>query len=284
MESSFGSPWLQRSCRLFVPTGTVDDPNLGRELAVSLREPACGSRPGCLTGYRAGMTARTVLITGGTGGLGGAVVDEFLADGWRVVSPVRGKVDPDEQSDGVVPVPGIDVTDPVAVAAAVEVAASQPDAPLRAVVNLVGGYAGGARVHELPLADFERQFEANVRPTFLVTQAALPYLMAAGGGSVVCVSSRAAVAPFAGASGYVAAKAAVLALAQAVAVEYRDAGVRCNTVLPSVIDTPGNRAAQPNADHSRWVPPSEIARVIRFLASDDSAPTSGAAVPVYGQA
>jgi NAD(P)-dependent dehydrogenase (short-subunit alcohol dehydrogenase family) len=100
----------------------------------------------------------------------------------------------------------------------------------------------------------------------------------------VCVSSRAAVAPFAGASGYVASKAAVIALAQAVAVEYRDAGVRCNTVLPSIIDTPGNRAAQPDADHSRWVPPVEIARVIRFLAGDESAPTSGATMPVYGRA
>jgi len=98
------------------------------------------------------------------------------------------------------------------------------------------------------------------------------------------VSSRAAVAPFAGASGYVAAKAAVIALAQAVAVEYRDAGVRCNTVLPSIIDTPGNRAAQPKADHSRWVPPDQIARVIRFLAGEESAPTSGANVPVYGRA
>ena len=75
--------------------------------------------------------------------------------------------------------------------------------------------------------------------------------------------------------------AAVLA---AVAVEYRRDGVRCNTVLPSIIDTPANRAAQPDADHSRWVPPAEIAQVIRFLASDESSPTSGAAIPVYGRA
>jgi NAD(P)-dependent dehydrogenase (short-subunit alcohol dehydrogenase family) len=98
------------------------------------------------------------------------------------------------------------------------------------------------------------------------------------------VSSRAAVAPFAGASGYVTAKAAVLAFAQAVAVEYKADGVRCNTVLPSVIDTPANRAAQPGADHSRWVPPDGIARVILFLAGPGSAPTSGAVIPVYGRA
>ncbi|MEU8611784.1 SDR family oxidoreductase, partial [Actinoplanes sp. NPDC048791] len=92
------------------------------------------------------------------------------------------------------------------------------------------------------------------------------------------------LAPFAGAAGYATAKAAVLAFANAVAVEYKKSGVRCNTVLPSVIDTPANRAAQPAADFSRWVTPAEIAQVIGFLTGDGSAPTSGAAIPVYGRA
>jgi NAD(P)-dependent dehydrogenase (short-subunit alcohol dehydrogenase family) len=235
---------------------------------------------------------RTALITGGTGGLGGAVVSAFLAAGWRVVAPVRSAGgsadggpggDPDGGPDGAVAVPA-DVSDPEAVARAVAVAAGEPSAPLRAVVNLVGGYASAGLVHETPVTDFERMLAVNLRPTYLVTAAALPHLVAAGGGAVVCVSSRAAVAPFAGAAGYVTAKAAVVAFANAVAVEYRNAGVRCNTVLPSVIDTPANRTAQPNADHARWVTPDEIAAVIRFLAGDDSAPMSGASVPVYGRA
>ena len=112
----------------------------------------------------------------------------------------------------------------------------------------------------------------------------MPYLLDAGSGSIVCVSARAAAQPFAGAVGYVSSKAAVLAFAQAVAADYRDRGVRCNAVLPSVVDTPANRSAQPDADHSRWVAPAEIAGVIRFLCSDESAPVSGAAVPVYGRA
>jgi NAD(P)-dependent dehydrogenase (short-subunit alcohol dehydrogenase family) len=226
------------------------------------------------------MADRSVLVTGGAGGLGGAVIDVFQADGWRVVAPVRG----DQRLDGVITITGVDASDPVAVARAVETAACDAQAPLRAVVNLIGAYAGGGLVHELPLADFEAQLTRNLRPTYLVTQAALPHLIAGGGGSVVCVSSRAAVAPFAGASGYVTAKAAVLAFAQAVAVEYKTDGVRCNTVLPSVIDTAANRAAQPTADHSRWVRPVEIARVIRFLAGDESASITGAAIPVYGKA
>jgi NAD(P)-dependent dehydrogenase (short-subunit alcohol dehydrogenase family) len=227
------------------------------------------------------MTDRTVLITGAAGGLGGAVVTAFVAEGWRVVAPTRGK---QALGAGVLAVPDMDLTNPDSVAEAAAVAAVDPARPLGAVVNLVGGFASGGKVHETPLSDFEAQFQVNVRPTYLVTQAALPALVAAGGGSIVCVSSRAALAPFSGAAGYIASKAAIIAFAQAVSVEYRAGGVRCNTVLPSVIDTPANRAAQPNADHSRWVAPADIASVIRFLASTDSAPTSGAAIPVYGRA
>ncbi|MET8309575.1 SDR family NAD(P)-dependent oxidoreductase [Micromonospora sp. NPDC005173] len=230
------------------------------------------------------MADRSVLVTGGTGGLGGAVVATFLTAGWRVVVPEREARPRSEPAvDGPVRLVA-DLTDPAGAARAVEAAAGEPVAPLRAVVNLVGGYASGGLVHETPVEEFERMLTANLRPTYLVTQAALPHLVAAGGGAVVCVSARAAVAPFPGAAGYVTAKAAVLAFANAVAVEYRSRNVRCNTILPSVIDTPANRAAQPDADHSRWVTPAEIAPVIHFLASAESAPTSGATVPVYGRA
>ena len=227
------------------------------------------------------MADRSVLITGGTGGLGEAVLTTFVADGWRVVAPVR-PGSTAKLPEGATRIES-DVTSPADVGAAIAVAAEEAAAPLRAVVNLVGGYAGSGLVHETPVDDFEAMLRLNLRPTYLVTSAALPHLVSAGGGSVVCVSSRAAVAPFAGAAGYVTSKAAVLAFANAVAVEYRKQGVRANTVLPSVIDTPANRAAQPGADFSRWVTPAEIAQVILFLAGDGSAPTSGATIPVYGR-
>jgi NAD(P)-dependent dehydrogenase (short-subunit alcohol dehydrogenase family) len=225
------------------------------------------------------MPDRTVLVTGGAGGLGGAVTAAFVAAGWRTVVPVR----KDPPADGDALYLTADLTDPAAVEAAMAAAAGEPSAPLRAVVNLVGGYASSGLVHETPIDDFERMLALNLRPTYLVTQAALPHLVA-GGGSIVCVSSRAALSPFPGAAGYVTAKAAVLAFANAVAVEYKAKGVRCNTVVPSVIDTPANRATQPEADTSRWVRPEAIATVIRFLAGEESAPTSGAAIPVYGRA
>ncbi len=227
----------------------------------------------------------TALITGGTGALGGAVVDAFLSAGWRTVVTwiVPGEDEQLAERERLVAIEA-DLFERGAAVAAVEAASTDSEAPLRAVVNLVGGFDAGDRVGELPIDRFEGQLKLNLRPTYLVTQAALPKLAAGGGGSIVCVSARAAVQPFSGASGYIAAKAAVLAFAQAVAVEYRDDGVRCNAVLPSVIDTPGNRSSQPDADFSRWVSPAQIADVIRFLCSDESAATSGAAVPVYGRA
>lgn len=223
----------------------------------------------------------SVLLTGASGGLGGAVARRLVADGWRVVAPEIGE--PAHMPADVLAVQA-DLTDEVAVAGAVAVAAAEPDAPLRAVVNLVGGFASGGRVHETPVSEFEAQLRLNLRPTYIVTAAALPHLMAAGGGSVVCVGSRAGVRPFAGAAGYITAKAALLTLVDALAVEYRDDLIRVNAVLPSVIDTPGNRANSPDADYSTWVPPEQIADVIAFLCSDASRPTSGAHIPVYGRA
>ena len=228
---------------------------------------------------------QTAIITGGTGGLGSAVVDRLLGDGWRVVVPwiVEDELSRVPARDGLELVQA-DLFDPDAVESVVAVAAGFGGAPLRGVVNLVGGFAAGARVHETPIEEFEKQFRLNLRPTYLVIQAAVPHLLSGGGGSIVCVGTRAALQPFPGAAGYISSKAGVIALAQAVAAEYKTDGIRCNAILPSVIDTPGNRASMPKADFEKWVKPGQIAGVIAWLLSDDSSPTSGAAIPVYGRA
>jgi NAD(P)-dependent dehydrogenase (short-subunit alcohol dehydrogenase family) len=228
---------------------------------------------------------RTAIVTGGTGGLGSAVTRAFLDGGWRVVVPWVHE----EELSRVDHDPGLelvqaDLFDEGSVARVVEAAGSTDGAPLAAVVNLVGGFAQGGRVHETPIADFEAQFRLNLRPTYLVTAAALPHLLRRGDGSIVCVSTRAAVRPFAGAAGYIASKAAVLAYVDALAAEYRKDGVRANAILPSIIDTPGNRAANPDGNHDAWVKPEDIAGVIQFLCSDAASPTSGAHIPVYGKA
>jgi len=230
------------------------------------------------------MTA-SALITGGTGGLGAAVTQAFLDSDWRVVVPIHHDAErerlPWDQRLALEPA---DLSDPESAAAVVATAAGLEQAPLKAVVNLVGGFAMSGRVHEAPVEDFESQLRLNLRPTYNVCHAALPNLQAAGGGAIVCVSSRAALKPFSGAGGYIVAKAAILSFVDVLATEYRDDGIRANAILPSVIDTPANRRSMPDADHGKWVTPQRIASVVRFLCEDGSDVVSGAHVPVYGRA
>ena len=223
-----------------------------------------------------------VLVAGGTGALGEAVVRELLDSGYSVTASwiVESELERIEAELGDrVALVRADLMKPEGADAAVGAVDD-----LEAVVNLVGGFAMGPKVHETDPEDFEKIIRLNLAPAFLLARASMSRLADRGGGAFVSVSARPALRPFAGAAGYVTAKAAVLAFIQALDTEYRDDRVRCNAILPSVIDTPANRESQPDADHSKWVSPAEIAKVVRFLVSDDSAPTSGAAIPVYGRA
>jgi NAD(P)-dependent dehydrogenase (short-subunit alcohol dehydrogenase family) len=227
---------------------------------------------------------RGVLVAGGTGALGAGVLRVLLDAGYPVTSTwlvehERQRIEKD--------FPGAEnltlIQADLMTAAGAHAAVAATD-DIGAVVNLVGGFTAGPRVHETDLETFERMLELNLRPGLLLVRAAFPRLLDAGGGAYVGVSARTALKPFKGAAPYVTAKAAVLAFVQSLDADYRDDGIRCNAILPSVIDTPANRSQQPDADYSKWVQPDEIGRVIRFLISDESAPTSGAAVPVYGRA
>lgn len=221
-----------------------------------------------------------VLVAGGTGALGAAVVRELLDAGHPVTATwvVERERERMEQAEGLSLVQA-DLMDPSAVDEAVGGVGD-----LGAVVNLVGGFAAGSRVHETDPDEWERLLQLNLRPGFLLARAAMPRLIERGGGAYVGVSARPALRPFAGAAAYVTSKAAVLAFVQALDADYRADGIRANAILPSVIDTPANRANEPDADFSKWVEPAEIAKVVRFLVSDDCSVTSGAAIPVYGRA
>jgi NAD(P)-dependent dehydrogenase (short-subunit alcohol dehydrogenase family) len=208
----------------------------------------------------------TVVVAGGTGALGAAVTAEFLRTGWRVVVPGRteeslARLGTDPALNPVV----ADPFDPAGTADVVALATSDENAPLTALVNLVGGFASGSRVHETPIEDFEKQLRLNLRPTYLITQGVLPHLLAGGAGAIVCTSSGAALRPFSGAAGYITAKAGVIAFADALHAEYARDGIRVNTILPGTIDTPANRVAMPKADTGKWSPPDRIASVVRTL-------------------
>jgi NAD(P)-dependent dehydrogenase (short-subunit alcohol dehydrogenase family) len=221
----------------------------------------------------------TVLVAGGTGYLGTAVVRELIASGYPVTATWVVPGERERLAAEPVDLVQVDLFD----ADATEAAVGGID-DLQAVVNLVGGYAVGPHVHETEPDQFERLMRLNVMPAFLLARVTMPRLEERGGGAFVGVSARAALRPFPGAAGYIASKAALLALIQALDTEYKRHGIRCNAIVPSVIDTPANREAEPDADHSKWVKPEAIAKVVRFLVSEDAEPISGAAVPVYGRA
>jgi NAD(P)-dependent dehydrogenase (short-subunit alcohol dehydrogenase family) len=230
--------------------------------------------------------ADAALVAGGAGALGSAVVAELRGRGCDVTVLDRQERVGDTSPPltfcgalGALSYVQADLLDQRSAAAAVESVAG-----LKAVVNLVGGFAMGPKVGESDLDEFEFMLRLNLFPAFNLARAAMPRLAAAGGGAFVCVSARAALEPFAGAAGYITAKAGILAFVRSLDAEYRGDGVRANAVLPSVIDTPANRESMPDSDWSKWVPPEQIARVIASLCSDDFAPTSGAVVPVYGRA
>jgi len=226
---------------------------------------------------------RRVIVTGGTGALGRAVVGLLHGQGVAVAVPWRrdedwraleGALGSSERLFGA----RADLADLASVQGFVDEAATR----LGGVAGLVlaaGGWAGGARFEESPEQEWERMMRANLLTVRQTCRAALPRLRQ-GGGSVVTVGARAAETGGAGMAGYAVAKVAVSALTRVLALENRDRGVRFNCVLPGTIDTPANREAMPGADRSGWTSPQAIARVIAFLLSSDSAPVTGALVPV----
>jgi NAD(P)-dependent dehydrogenase (short-subunit alcohol dehydrogenase family) len=221
--------------------------------------------------------AKSVVITGGTGGLGSAVTATLLGEGWDVVVPWVNSHELERvAADPALTLVRADLMDPAAVAEVVEAVPS----PLRAVVNLVGGFALTGPVHLTPLPEFEAQLRLNLYPGYLMCAAAIPRLIESGGGSVVLVSSQATQRPFPGAAGYLTAKTAVLGLAGALHAEYESQGVRVNTIMPNVIDTAANRAAQPDADTSKWTKPEVIAETIAFLCGDNSGAVRGSRLMV----
>jgi len=220
------------------------------------------------------LTGRQVLITGGRGGLGGAVVEAFVAAGATCHLPERSPSR--EQQAGVHAIPGVDLTNEEAVR---KLYADLP--PLWASIHLAGGYAGNP-ITRTSLADLETQLRLNLVTAFLCSREAVRKMTA--GGRIVNVTSRAALVPGAGSIAYAISKAAVVGLTRSLAEEVKSQEILVNAVAPSTIDTPANRASMPDADHTRWPRPAELARAILWLASPENTVTSGAVVPVYGNA
>jgi NAD(P)-dependent dehydrogenase (short-subunit alcohol dehydrogenase family) len=223
-----------------------------------------------------------IVITGATGGLGVAVVHALLERGATCHLPVlrspAARDIPWLDHERVRVIAAVDLCEPAAVEAFYD---ALP--PLWASVHLAGGFAM-APVADTSLADLQRMFAINVQTAFLCCRAAIQCMRKQGqGGRIVNVSARPALQPTGGMLAYTMSKAAVASMTSALAVELGHEDILVNAIVPSIIDTPQNRAAMPGADFESWPKPEELARTIAFLVSPQNRLTSGALIPVYGR-
>ncbi len=227
------------------------------------------------------------VIAGGTGGLGRAVSQAFLAAGATVIATYR---KPQEYADLLRSVAGdasrlsgsqVDVTDDAA-AGELITRVLEKHGRLDALVNTVGGYDGGRKLWDIDRSVLDRMLALNLHAGFALLRAAVPAMLKQRHGSIVNVAAQAAFTHPAGAAAYAASKAAAVALIGSLAAEVAGTGVRINSIVPSIIDTEANRKAMPHADFSKWPKPEDIARVLLFLCSDAAKSIHGAAIPVDG--
>ena len=228
------------------------------------------------------LREKVTVITGGTGGLGRTVSNVFARTGSDVI--IAGQEQPASLlgADPEVSFIDTDVTNEESVREMVDTV-YQRHGRIDILLCLVGGFAGGTSVADTPVDDFERMVNLNLRSVFLCAKYVFPLMRAKQWGRIVTVGARPVVHPVSGIGAYSASKAGVVNLTQVLALEGNPYGITANSVLPSVIDTPGNRKAMPDADFSRWVTPQRIAETLIFLCSESGADVSGAAIPVYGK-
>jgi NAD(P)-dependent dehydrogenase (short-subunit alcohol dehydrogenase family) len=224
---------------------------------------------------------RVLVVTGGFGSLGRAVGARLKMQGARVALLDRAPAPAGGELEGMLLLGGVDLGLAEAAPAAMATVRAQWGR-IDGVVNVAGGFAWET-VADGALDTWDRLYAMNLRSAVAATQAALPHLLAGGGGRIVNVAAQAAVKAAAGMGAYAASKAGVMRFTEALAEELKDQGVTVNAVLPSIIDTPANRADMPQADYARWVTPQALAGVIAFLLSDEAAAITGACLPVAGR-
>lgn len=232
------------------------------------------------------FSGKVVIVTGGSGNLGGATARAFADAGATLVIPDRQsdrlrEIFPDLSLDRHALIGEVDLTEPDGAEIVVQTA-QERFGTVDILVNVVGGYRAGQRIHETPLETWDFMLKLNARSVFVMAQAVLPVMLAHGGGTIISTAAKSALQARAKDAAYAASKAAVIRLTESLAAGYKGDNITANAILPGTIDTPQNRAAMPSADYSKWVKPEAIAQVILFLASEAGQVVNGAMIPVAG--
>lgn len=226
---------------------------------------------------------KTVIVTGAAGNLGRAVANTFAEQGANLVLVGRHRESLEAQSPATRKrlIAATDLLDPDAIRSSVDTALKQ-FGRIDVLCNIAGGFRMGEAVHEASDKNVDFLYDINVRTLLHMVRAVTPHMIAAGGGKIINIGAYAAQKGGARMGPYIAAKAAVIRLTESMAMELREKHINVNCVLPTIIDTPENRASMPKADPARWVSPQALANVIAFLASDAAKAVHGAALPVTG--
>ena len=230
------------------------------------------------------FSGKTVLVTGASGNLGRAVVAAFSGFGANVALVDRRRENL-ERSFGPENERRLFLVADLLDQAQVSAAAAKTRerfARVDVLCNIAGGFRMGEQVHETSDENWNFLFDINARTLLHAIRAIVPHMIAGGGGKIVSIAAFAAQKGAAGMGAYCASKDAVIRLTESMAAELREKNINVNCVLPTIIDTPENRAAMPKADPTRWVAPEDLANVIAFLASDEARAIHGAALPVTG--
>jgi NAD(P)-dependent dehydrogenase (short-subunit alcohol dehydrogenase family) len=216
---------------------------------------------------------RTVVITGAAGNLGRAVAKAFDRDNLVLLDVKRGDLQDNERQRFI----AVDLLD----AKSVQAALAECNR-IDVLCNIAGGFRMGSAVHETSDRDWNFLMDLNARTVLNISREVVPIMLKAGGGKIINVGAFAAQKGAAQMGAYIASKSAVIRLTETMAAELREKNINVNCVLPTIIDTPENRAAMPDADPKRWVAPQALADVIVFLASEAARAIHGAALPVAG--
>jgi NAD(P)-dependent dehydrogenase (short-subunit alcohol dehydrogenase family) len=227
------------------------------------------------------LSGKVLAITGSNGALGQAVAATLSRYGARLALLDHGRTSPTAPPAGALHYGGIDLTQADAARSAMERVVKEAGG-LDGLINVAGGFQwekfeGGT------LEAWDAMYRINLQTAVISCQAALPYLLQRGGGRIVNVGAMGAVKASTGMGAYAASKAGVEKLTEALADELKDRGITVNAILPSILDTPRNRADMPKSDFTRWVAPVEAAEVITFLVSDEARAVTGALIPVVGR-